>query len=288
MMLGGHYLEVQTVASCEERVYSGSADCMIGVWNRATLEHERTLDATHTVNALVVWEGLLISGHGGGYMSVWSIATGERKWEFQGHDDDVWALITVGQLLVSASWDGSIKVWAMLAEGPWQCKKTLMDGKSPVSALATWKGKVMSGADDGFIRVWDAETGALETKFMGHKDWVRALLVHEGRLFSASADGTIRAWALGTWEAMATVQAYSSEEERYVCCLAVSGGRLVSGSRGGTDDDAWFEVYVWDLTTLECKRTLHQPAEVHCLVSVGWEVWCGVGQEVVVWGRDEL
>ena len=290
MMLSGHHHEVQTVAFCDARVYSGCAYGFIRVWNRATLEHERTLDNKDQVNALAVWEGLVISGHGDGYMAVWSIATGKRKWEVQGHDDEVKALKTVGSLLVSASWDGSVKVWAMQAdsEGPWQCKKTLMEGRIAVSALETWEGKVMGGADDGVIWVWDAETGALEAQLTGHEEWVTALLVHDGRLFSASRDGTIRAWALGTWESLGTGRAYDSEEERYPRCLAVSGGRLVSGSGGGTDHDKWDEVLVWDTATLECKCTLQQPGDVHCLVSVGWEVWGGVGKEVVVWGRDKM
>ena len=281
----GHNHQVHTIAFCEDRVYSGSADGMILVSNRATLEQVMTIESTDAVEALVVWEGLLISGHGGGYIGVWSKATGERKWEFLGHDHEIWALKTSGPLLVSASGDGSVKVWEMLAEGPWVCQNILKDGEAAVNALATWDGKVMSGADDGVIRVWDTKTGLLEAKLTGHADWVKALLVHENRLFSASRDGTVRAWALGTWGELGTVNADGNIEERYPCCLAVSGGKLVTGSRGSNDDEPP-EIRVYDPATLEYERTLLQPSDVNCLVSVGWEVWGGVGFDLVVWGRD--
>ena len=169
------------------------------VWNRATLARERSLDVGETVFALAVWEGFLISGHGGGGVAVWSIATGEREWELEGHGDHVLALTLVGQRLVSASSDRSVKVWAMGAEGPWPCERTQVGHGGAVKALATWEGKVMSGSDDRTIRVWDAGTGALEATLTGHGGGVTALAVHEDRLLSASRAGTIRAWAVGTW-----------------------------------------------------------------------------------------
>jgi hypothetical protein len=73
-------------------------------------------------------------------------------------------------------------------------------------------------------------------------------------------------------------------------CLAVCGGRLLSGSSvqyGGGWLAARNEVVVWDAATLERRHVLQQPAgeDVAALVGVGSEVWGVVGQEVVLWGR---
>ena len=56
-----------------------------------------------------------------------------------------------------------------------------------------------SGSHDGRIRVWDAGTGALDTKLACHSGAVHALVVHGDRLLSASRDRRIRSWAVGTW-----------------------------------------------------------------------------------------
>ena len=47
------------------------------------------------------------------------------------------------------------------------------------------------------------------------------------------------------------------------------------------------EVRVWDVESLECEHTLRLPAgaNVWCLLGMRGEVWGGVGEEVVVWGR---
>ena len=47
------------------------------------------------------------------------------------------------------------------------------------------------------------------------------------------------------------------------------------------------QVRVWELSTLALERVLPQPsgADVRYLAGSGGEVWAGVGEEVVVWGR---
>ena len=47
------------------------------------------------------------------------------------------------------------------------------------------------------------------------------------------------------------------------------------------------QVLVWDLETLALERALPQPAgtDVRYLVGGDGELWAGVGEEVVVWGR---
>ena len=124
--LGGHAGEVRSLAWREGRVYSGSCDGTIRVWNRTTLEHERTLVVDSDCRrrfwacSLAVWEGFLISGDSVGGMVVWNAATGEREWELEGHVWSVNPLAVEGSLLLSGSDDRSVKV--SLRCGRWDCK----------------------------------------------------------------------------------------------------------------------------------------------------------------------
>ena len=176
-----------------------------------------------------------------------------------------------------------------MGQGPeWPCERTLTGHARGVASLAGWEGKLISGSWDRTIRVWELETGGLDATLAGHTRVVRGLLVHGERLFSASEDGSIRAWAVGTWAALASVQAYDVGASGQVPrCLVASGSKLISGSRGKRADISC-EVRVWDVDLLTCEHTMRQPAGagVSCLAVAGGEVWGGVGAEVVVWGRE--
>ena len=302
--LHGHPDFVRALAECEGRMCSGSVDGSIRVWRLDTLEEERVLlskwgengegyesDEDDGVNSLAVREGQLISGHGSGKVRVWDVGTGERRRELGGHTGSVWSLCVVGSRLASGSVDRSIKVWAM-GQGPeWPCERTLTGHTSGVASLAGWEGKLISGSFsswDETIRVWELETGGLDATLTDHRSSVFALLVHGERLYSSSGDGSIRAWAVGTWAAVAMVEAYDVRASRQVPrCLAVSGSKLISGSQGHRSDIV-YEVRVWDVDSLTCEHTVRQPAGagMWCLAAAGGEVWGGVGKEVVVWGRE--
>ena len=287
LRLPGHSGKVFALVECEGRMCRGSEDGSIRVCRLDTLEEERVLlnEEDGGVYALVVCEGELISGHGSGMVRVWDVSTGERRREMR-HTGSVCSLCVVGHRLASGSDDGSIKVWA-IGQGPeWPCERTLTGHTYDVVSLAGWEGKLISGGSDSTICVWELETGALDATLIGHMGGVSALLVH-GAL-SGSYDGTIRAWSVGTWAAVACVEAYDVETARqWPVCLAASGSALISGSgrkRSGLER----ELRVWDVDSLTCEHTVRQPAgaDVRCLAAVGGEVWGGVGEEVVVWGRD--
>ena len=86
---------MSTLAECDGRICSGSVGGTIRVWNKATLEHERTLRLNEQddedddeddededeggdciVRSLVVWNGRLISGDSRGKLRAWDVRTG--------------------------------------------------------------------------------------------------------------------------------------------------------------------------------------------------------------------
>ena len=277
---------VNALAECEGRMCSGLSNGSIRVWNKASLQQERTLydNEGSAVLCLTTWDGLLIGGHDDGRIAVWNVVTGERVTEQKGHTSDVFALAVSGLRLASGSSDNSVKVWAIGAGAAWSCERTLAHGDW-VTALATWRDKVVSGSKDGSISVWALGTGTHDATLAGHDSWVEGLVAHGDRLLSSARDGTIREWAMGTWAPVRTVEVYARGAEQYSMCLAVSGSKLLSGS---SDPKDGHKLRVLDLQTLACEHTLVQPSgeAVWCLAAARGEAWGGVGVEVVVWGRD--
>jgi WD40 repeat protein len=247
---------------------------------------------------------------------VWDPATGACEGALTGHDSSVYALLVVGPRLVSGDVIGMVKVWRRSGEGAgggvaaemvgWECERTVRMEGGAVYALAAWgERSVCCGMRDGRIRVWGLVDGAREAELQGHTGVVSALLVHGDRLYSTGLDGTIRAWACGTWAGLRTVEATGGHAGggggpgQFSCSLVASGGRRVSGSRRDEDGDSdeaaggrgVCEVRVWELETLGLQHVVAAGRVrcgegVRCLARVGREVWGGVGEEAVVWGRD--
>jgi WD40 repeat protein len=105
------------------------------------------------------------------------------------------ALSPDGQQAVSASWDGTLKVWD-LETG---CElRTFAGHSSPVTCVAVCpdgRGAVSASGDCTF-KVWDLETGAELRNLAGHLTLIlRVAVSPDGRRpVSASADSTLKVW----------------------------------------------------------------------------------------------
>lgn len=79
-----------------------------------------------------------------------------------------------------------------------QVTQTLVGFTSPINSLAFSPdgSQIVSGSDDGVIRLWDTTTGGLLNTFAGHRDVVTSVAFSPDgvTLASGSGDGTIRFW----------------------------------------------------------------------------------------------
>ncbi|HKI17804.1 MAG TPA: WD40 repeat domain-containing protein, partial [Isosphaeraceae bacterium] len=137
--------------------------------------------------------------------------------------------------------------WRASLESP-ALVRTLSGHGRQVRALAvTGDGRVVSGSDDGTVKLWDLNSGQEQSTLSGHGGRVRALAVTgDGRVVSGSYDGTVKVWDLNSGQEQSTLSGHGGR----VRALAVTGdGRVVSGSDDGT-------VKVWDLNSGQEQRTL--------------------------------
>ena len=91
---------------------------------------------------------------------------------------------------------GAVVVWNV-ATG---AQERVLEGHAEdVNALAVCGSRLLSGSDDGSVRVWGMGAGwGCERTLKGHERGVFALTTWEGKVVSGSDDDTIRVWDVET------------------------------------------------------------------------------------------
>lgn len=126
-------------------------------------------------------------------------------------------------------------------------------------------GRLISGADNGTVAVWDVATGTCQQLLVGHQGGVWALKAahyaadDEYLLVTGSTDRTLIVWDLRQGVRRHDLIGHSST----IRCVEIVGDLIVSGSRDGT-------LRVWDRRTGRCVHVLTgHTASVRCMAAFG-------------------
>ncbi|KAJ1664240.1 SCF ubiquitin ligase complex subunit cdc4 [Coemansia sp. RSA 1813] len=111
----------------------------------------------------------------------------------EGHSDSVRAVAAYGNLVVSGSYDCTIRVWDV-STGTCLHRLEGHTAKVYTIVLDTDMHLIMSGSMDGTIRVWDWDTGVCLRICRGHLTLVGLLSLKHDTLISGGADTTLRIW----------------------------------------------------------------------------------------------
>ncbi len=123
-----------------------------------------------------------------------------------------------------------------------------LGGMVETKCLATGAEKMISGHEDGKIRISDLKTGTKEEGFIGHSSPVTSLVATDERIISTSeSEGGIKVWDLKTRALVHTInttpwlQAINENRMGMVNSLAVTDRKII----GGCSD----AIRIWDLDT---------------------------------------
>ena len=144
----------------------------------------------------------------------------------RGHSGAVHTVAASGRRLVSASTDGTLRVWAM---GSFACLRSVNVGGGDggggggvvgtVRCLAVWGGRVVGGSNDGTVRTWDADTleqaAGIRTRLCGGP--VRGVAFEAGEVWCAAGRGLV-VWG---WGAEGRDRGTECRYGMTTCCLAV-------------------------------------------------------------------
>jgi len=153
-----------------------------------------------------------------------------------------------GEILVSSSYDYTIKIWDLKTGNEIH---TLKGHTKDVETIAiTPDGKtIVSGSDDNTIKTWDLKSGKELNTLSEHASVVRSVIVSPNNKFiiSGSGDKTIKIWDIITGKELKKYIGHNG----LVRCLAISpdGQKLVSGSQDHT-------IKIWNLKSEEKPMTL--------------------------------
>jgi len=188
---------------------------------------------------------------GGNDARLWDLATGVSLGRFSPHGTIAAADISPdGKLLVTGSWDQSVKIWDIDSGQAILKLEGVHKGYVNSVEFSPDGGTILTGSDDGTARLWDVATGkALGVDFLGHQSRIRqARFSNDGRwVLTAANDKTARIWDAKTGNLRLALAGH----QWAVLCGAFShdGKRVITGS----DDNT---AIIWDASSGEALLTL--------------------------------
>eukprot|EP00051_Salpingoeca_urceolata_P014200 m.180177 g.180177 ORF g.180177 m.180177 type:complete len:428 (-) comp18010_c0_seq1:27-1310(-) len=291
--LGGHSQNVRSLVVNGDRLFSGSGDNTVRVWDLTqsvpTTSHVLA-DHTAGVRGLAVDANgrFVFSGSSDDTIRVWdmSLSPPSTIHTLTPNRGSVWTLALHGTRLYAGFNDSSIAAWELstLPALPPTNLFALTGHSDTVWAVVVHNGRLYSASSDKTIRVWDLSRAKLLFTLTGHTDVVWSLAAHGDRLYSGSQDGTIRVWDLPASKPPSNIHTLT-EHSLAVRVLAVDNdGFLYSGSSDNT-------VGVWDLS-LSLSQPQPPPLlstlvghtlDVRALTAANGLLYSGGGDVILLW-----
>ncbi|KAJ3098279.1 SCF ubiquitin ligase complex subunit cdc4 [Phlyctochytrium planicorne] len=155
-----------------------------------------------------------------------------------GHTNSVRAIAGHGRMLVSGSYDATVRLWDLVTG---ESVFVFRGHREKVYSVGYSHelNRAVSGSMDANVKVWCTKTGVPLFNLEGHSSLVGLLELSPKYIVSAAADMTLRIWSPTNGQCLATLAGHAAA----ITCFhhEPSLNRIVSGSDGG--------VKVWELSS---------------------------------------
>jgi WD40 repeat protein len=183
---------------------------------------------------------------------------------------------------MTCSWDGSLRVWDW--ESDTQIGEDWRDNgakKTGVNSIAlSPNGKtVVSGSEDGKVRLWDVKTGKVIQRWTGHSDSVTSVCWNADgdRVVSGSTDGTARVWNIKTGETILGIK--TGHETVWAVKYSPDDKRIATGGNNKNVHAA----KIWDAKTGKLIKTRDSEYD-GTVYSLAWTSDFGKKLIIASWG----
>ena len=159
----------------------------------------------------------------------------EELKEYQGRFDELFGGISIQRLELIRTFDGH--------SGGVQSVSMSADGKY-----------VLSGSNDGTLKLWEASTGLCLRTMEGHRSGVNSVSLSADGKYALSgsgdlsrSDGMLKLWEMSTGQCLRTYEGHRSGVQSV--SMSADGKYVLSGSNDGT-------LKLWEVSTGQCLQTL--------------------------------
>jgi WD40 repeat protein/class 3 adenylate cyclase len=249
-----------------------AGNIMVATWSP---DGKRIAGGSHaSPNSIVIWDAatgrvlLSIDAHGNPCTESYNLLH-DLAWSPEGD-----RLAAIAQDSASREACGTV----VLNTASGETILTLVEYESAARSL-DWSSDgahILTGHEDGVIRLWDARTGAEHLTLTGHTGMVRdAVFSPDGsRIATASEDGTVRLWDAETGTEQMKLSGHAGPVRSVV--WSPDGTRLVSGGNDGLPR-------IWDAVSGETLLVL--PGHTEDVVIVTWSL---DGRRIASQGLDAI
>jgi WD40 repeat protein len=195
---------------------------------------------------------LLASGGWEGSINIWRLPGGEPLYRWQAHQDSVNGVVFTDndRYVITAGYDGWLDEWALGGTSLRRVKTP-----SPITCMAASPrgDRLITGHDDGAVRVWRPQDFSLLDERKLHRGKVKAVAIEAtaGRYASSGTDGTVYLW---TDNGEAT-PLENPPTDAWSLVFSPDGRRLYGGG--------WFRLFRWDLRD---SALVSLPTEHHGII----------------------
>ncbi|KAM4623589.1 F-box/WD repeat-containing protein 10-like [Polymixia lowei] len=174
----------------------------------------------------------------------------------KGHAGSVRAVLLCEDrgLVISAGYDLSIRCWNLRTKA---CVMLLCGHTDTINCLDIHGDKLVSGAKDSKVKVWDLQTGKCFEKLkFRHPGSVQCVKINATLVHSSCDKGLVKIWDMENASLLRVIHAHRSS----VNCLFFDRWHLLSGDSDG-------QVMAWSTNcdTKKCLMIFHHPKEVQSL-----------------------
>jgi WD40 repeat protein len=236
-----HLVNRVTVSPSGARAASSSSDYHVFLWDLQTGRVERVLrgHSDDVDDFAFIDEDTGVSVSQDCRVLIWDLRTGGILRVLEGHEKDVISVAHLGGRVYTCGDDKTLRVWdaatgkQLRVWGPFECE-------TDTCALDPLHQRAVLGCDDGFIRLFDLQSGEMTAVVEGHGSGIKKIAVspQNGDILTAAYDQRVAVWDAETLRLKCNLERKLSTWERSVC-WSPDGRRVLAGTFDGT-------VMAWD------------------------------------------
>ena len=163
-----------------------------------------------------------------------------------GHSGAIYSAISNGTNIISASQDGSIRLWDLASS----TQQIVLQGQGGFSkCLALINENLLVSSSQNSIKLWDLRSSKVIRQFSNQAEEIQCLHYSADRLYSGAADN-VSVWDMRGKNEL--LQGTLSGHRGAVFSIATNESMIFTGSRDHL-------VKIWNQKTLECSATLKPP-----------------------------